>query len=297
MLESSHQSLHRELSVSRRMVICVLAGLFAPFAGCGAPEVPLRPTRPEVESADGSSNIQSRDSHRVRIAAAADLKFALNDIIEEYQKIRPDTTIQATYGASGTLFAQLTQGAPFDLFLSADLQYPHKLAEQGNADPESEFRYAVGHLVVWVSNTSKLDVEHRGIEVLTDPQVKTIAIANPKHAPYGRAAEAALKSLKVYDQIQKRLVLGENVTQTAQFIESGAADIGLISFSLARSSAMRDRGRFWKVPVDAYPKLEQGGVILKQCQDLAATQEFRAFLTGAEGGAILKKFGFVLPGE
>jgi molybdate transport system substrate-binding protein len=270
---------------------CALLALLI-LAGC-SPAV--KTTGTTAESTSNTSKETPAVAHQIRVAAAADLKFALDEIIQEYQRTHPDSKVEATSGASGSLFAQLSHDAPFDLFLSADLQYPYKLVEQGHADASTEFKYAVGHLVVWVPQKSVLDVEKLGIQAVTDSRVKKVAIANPKHAPYGRAAEAALKSLGVYDQIQARLVLGENISQTAQFIDSGAADVGLISLSLTQSPALRDKGRFWRVPDSAYPKLEQGGVIPNQCRDLAAAQAFKAFLVGPQGGAILKKYGFDLP--
>jgi molybdate transport system substrate-binding protein len=192
----------------------------------------------------------------VRVAAAADLKFALPEVVAAFHAARPDLRVSVSYGASGEFFAQLSNGGPFDLFLSADMDYPRKLIADGLADQASEFLYAIGHLVVWVPRASPLDVERRGIEALLDPSVKKIAIANPRHAPYGRAAEAALKHLGVYDQIRDRLVLGENIAQTAQFAQSGAADAGVIALSLALSPTMRDEGKYWSVPTDAFPRLE-----------------------------------------
>ncbi|MBO0698649.1 MAG: molybdate ABC transporter substrate-binding protein [Zavarzinella sp.] len=233
----------------------------------------------------------------IRVAAAADLKFALDDAAAEFMKRNPDTKVTATYGSSGTLYAQLTNDAPFDLFLSADIDYPRKLIEQERAARESEFLYAVGHLVVWVPNGSGLDLDRLGLKAVTDPAVRKVALANPKTAPYGRAAEAALKTQGLYDGVKDRLVFGENVAQTAQFAESGAADVGLIALSLAMSPAMKDKGRYWLVPLDAYPRLEQGGVILTGARDAEAARSFRAFLTGPDGRAVLKRYGFTLPGE
>jgi len=233
----------------------------------------------------------------VRVAAAADLKFALDEAAAEFMARNPDTKVSATYGSSGTLYAQLTNEAPFDLFLSADIEYPRKLAEQWKAVQDSEFLYAVGRIVVWVPNGSKLDLDELGIRAVTDPSVRTVAIANPKHAPYGRAAEAAFKHLGVYDGVKDRLVFGENIAQAAQFVESGAADVGVIALSLVVAPAMRDKGRHWPVPLDAYPRLDQGGVILTGAKDPDAARAFRAFLTGDEGRAVLKRYGFILPGE
>jgi molybdate transport system substrate-binding protein len=231
------------------------------------------------------------------VAAAADLKFALDEVVGAFERQHPDIRVKATYGSSGSFFAQLSNEAPFDLFLSADIDYPRKLIEQGKAEKGSEFLYAVGHLVVWVPAASKLDVQKLGIRALADPSVKKVAIANPRQAPYGRAAEAALKKLGVYDDVKGRLVLGENIAQAAQFVESGAADAGVIALSLALAPAMRDTGRYWEVPLDAYPRLEQGGVLLKWAKDPEAAQALLDFLTGGEGRAILKRYGFILPGE
>jgi molybdate transport system substrate-binding protein len=237
------------------------------------------------------------DTKEVRVAAAADLKFALDDVVRAFGEKHPDVAVKVTYGASGNFYAQLSNRAPFDLFLSADVEYPRKLIAANLADSDSEFLYAVGHLVVWVPQSSSLDVEKLGINTLLEPSVKKIAIANPRHAPYGRAAEKALQSLGVYDQVKDKLVLGENIAQTAQFAQSGTVDVGIIARSLALSQALRDQGRYWEVPPDAHPRLEQGGVILSWAQHRQAAEALRAFLLSGEGRAVLKRYGFVLPGE
>jgi molybdate transport system substrate-binding protein len=233
----------------------------------------------------------------VRVAAAADLKFALDEVIEAFRERHPDVEVRVTYGASGNFFAQLSNKAPFDLFLSADAEYPRRLVEKGLAKKDDEFLYAVGHLVVWVPKDSPVDLERQGVKALLDDRVRKVAIANPKHAPYGRAAEAALKKLGVYEEVKSKLVNGENVAQAAQFVESRAADAGVIALSLALSPAMRNRGRYWEVPQDAFPRLEQGGVILNWAQDRGAAEALRDFLSSEAGKAILKRYGFVLPGE
>jgi molybdate transport system substrate-binding protein len=236
-------------------------------------------------------------THEVSVAAAADLKFALDEIITAFSHEQTETTVKVTYGSSGNFFAQLSNRAPFDMFFSADMSYPQKLVEQGLAQKETLFLYAVGRIVVWVPNASPLNVENMGIQAVVDPAVRKIAIANPQHAPYGRAAEAAMKKLGVYEQAQSRLVLGENIAQTAQFIETGAADIGIIALSLAIAPAMRDKGRYWEVPLEEYPRMDQGGVILSWAKDLESANRFRAFVTGTSGRAVLKRYGFSLPGE
>ncbi|HYW48820.1 MAG TPA: molybdate ABC transporter substrate-binding protein [Bryobacteraceae bacterium] len=226
---------------------------------------------------------------QLTIAAAADLNFALGDLSREFQKTHPRLDVRVAYGSSGNFYSQIRNGAPFDLFLSADVEYPRKLAQEGLAAADSLFVYGAGRLVVWVPAQSRLDPA----TALRDPSLAHVAIANPQHAPYGRAAEGALRSMGVYDGIRKKLVLGENIAQTLQFVQSGAADAGLVALSLAIAPPVRNQGRYWEIPLDAYPKLEQGGVILK---DSAAAREFRSWLLAPAGRAILKQYGFYLPG-
>ena len=236
-------------------------------------------------------------THEVRIAAAADLQFALVELIAEFKSRHPAIDVKATYGASGNFFAQISNRAPFDLLLSADVEYPSKLVEQGLGIKDTAFTYAIGHLVLWVPSVSTLDLQKGGMEVLLDPFINKIAVANPKHAPYGRAAVAALKKLSLYERIEGKLVYGDNVAQTAQFVDTGAADIGLIPLSLAKAPAMRDKGRYADVPPDSYPRLDQGGVVLTWVQDRAAADAFRGFMTSDEGKALLRRYGFIVPGD
>jgi molybdate transport system substrate-binding protein len=233
----------------------------------------------------------------VRVAAASDLKFALADIAAAFAQVHPNVAVKVTYGSSGNFYTQLASEAPFDLFLSADIEYPRRLIEQGSAVEGTQFEYAVGRLVIWVPNGSPLDLEKLGLRAVAEPAVKKVAIANPRHAPYGRAAEAALKHAGVYDQVKDRLVLGENIAQAAQFVESGAADVGLIAMSLAVAPTMKDRGRYWEVPAEAFPRIDQGGVELTWAKDRAAARWLQDFIKGAHGRAVLSKYGFRLPGE
>ncbi len=225
----------------------------------------------------------------IRVAAAADLQFALDELIEEFQRRHPQITVKISYGSSGSFFAQLAQRAPFDMFFSADMDYPQRLREQGLALPE--FLYAVGRIVLWGNS------EALGIGAVFEPAVKKIALANPQHAPYGRAAQAALKSLGVYDAVREKLVFGENVVQAAQFVQAGVAQLGIIALSLALAPPLRERGRFWEFPIESYPRLEQGGVILRRARDRASAELLKAFVLSDQGRAILKNYGFFLPGE
>ena len=248
---------------------------------------------PGVAGAFASS---PRPARVVRVAAASDLKFALDDVARALAAAHPDLSLQPTYGSSGNFVAQIQGGAPFDLFLSADVEYTRRLAAEGFTVPGSEFVYGVGHIVLWVPRDSPLDLS-RGLAALRDPAVRKVAIANPRHAPYGRAAEAALKHAGLYDAVAPKLVLGENVAQAAQFAQSGAADAGLIALSLALAPALTGAGRHAEIPATSHPTLEQGGVILKHAREPEAAARVRDFLTSPAGRAILKRYGFSLPGE
>jgi len=230
------------------------------------------------------------------IAAAADLRFALDDLVKQFEQKNPAVKINVTYGSSGNFFAQFQNGAPFDLFFSADVAYPRKLAEKG-LGVDDVFLYATGRIVLWAPKNSPLDLDKLGIKVLLEPSVHKIAVANPEHAPYGRAAVSALKALDVYNQVASRLVYGENIAQTAQFVQSGAADVGIVALSLAVSPQMRAAGRFWQVPPDAYPPLEQGGMILKSSKQVDTARAFRDFVLGDNGRKLLDQYGFSLPGK
>jgi molybdate transport system substrate-binding protein len=245
------------------------------------------------DSGSNSTNPTTQPPRQLNIAAAADLKFALDEIATNYRQLHPNADLQITYGSSGNFYSQLSNKAPFDLFLSADVGYVDKLIAGGSADKDSKFLYGIGQIVLWVPKDSKLDVS-KGLQSLLDPSVKKIAIANPQHAPYGRAAEAALKTQRVWNKIQDKLVLGENIAQTAQFVQSGSVDAGIIALSLAMSPSMKD-GRYFPIPQSDYPKLEQGGLILSWAQDRPAADAFRQFLTGSEGREVLAKYGFGLP--
>ena len=230
----------------------------------------------------------------ISVAAASDLNFAFKEIVAEFEK-KTGSTVKLSLGSSGNFFAQLSNGAPFDLFFSADIGYPKKLEEAGLAEPATLYMYAVGRIVVWVPKGSPIAVAELGIKALQHPSVKKVAIANPKHAPYGRAAVAAMEHYKVHDTVKDKLVLGENISQTAQFIQTGGADIGIIALSLAVAPAMKASGMYWEVPVEAYPRLEQGAVILKAAKDQKTARAFLDYIKSPEGTAVFKRYGFFLP--
>ena len=175
------------------------------------------------------------------------------------------------------------------------MKFSRRLIERGKAEKDSLFSYAIGHLVVWLPKESKLEVAQLGIKTLLDPSVRKVAIANPDVAPYGAAAVAALKKLGVHEAVSAKLVLGENVAQAAQFVQSGAADAGVISLSLALAPKMKEAGRFWELPADAFPKLEQAGVIRTGAANREGAMQLREFISSEAGRAILQRHGFALP--
>ncbi len=200
------------------------------------------------------AGVNQAGAEEVTIAAASDLNFAFKELIVEYEKATGNH-VKLSLGSSGNFYAQIQNGAPFDLYFSADIGYPRKLEETGLTVSGSLYRYAVGRIVLWAGTASRLDVS-KGFDVLREPGIRKIAIANPKHAPYGRAAVAAMESFKVYEAVKDKLILGENISQAAQFIESGACEIGVIALSLAMAPAMSGKGVYWDIPVEAYPPLE-----------------------------------------
>jgi molybdate transport system substrate-binding protein len=235
-------------------------------------------------------------AQEITVAAAADMSAALPQLVETYTK-KTGQTVKLSFGASGNLTNQIRNGAPFDVFFSADEEYPQQLITEGLASSNTLYRYAVGRLVLWVPNNSPLDLPKLGMQALLDPTVKKISIANPATAPYGRAAAAALRHFGIYDQVSNRLVLGENVAQAAQFVESGNAQAGLIALSHVLAPAMKDKGRYWTVPLDAYPTLNQAAVVLSRSKQRDAARKFLDFLRSPEALSLLSRYGFSLPAE
>ena len=244
-----------------------------------------------VLSATTSWAQEKKRADEITVAAAADLSIALKEIGDSYQK-KTGLKVNTSFGASGALTQQIQNGAPFDLFFSADMEYPRQLIAAGEADGATLYQYAIGKLVLWVPAYSPLDVEHKGMSVLLDPSVKKIAIANPQHAPYGRAAVAALKHDGVYDRVAERLVLGENVSQAAQFVESGNSQAGFVALAHAVAPGMRGRGKYWEVPAGDYPPLAQGVVVLSHSQHKKDAARFLEYIKTKEAADLLEKYGF-----
>lgn len=229
----------------------------------------------------------------LKIAAAADLKFALEDIKAAYVTAYPDDKVDIIFGSSGKLSTQVEQGAPFDLFFSADIQYPKQLVKNKQAASDVT-PYALGRIVLWSNahDASKLTLEN-----LTENQFKHIAIADPSHAPYGKRAEEALTASKLWDTVKPKLVFGENIAQTAQFVESGNADIGIIALSLALNPELSKQGGYHLIDDKLHEPLEQAFIITAYGKDNAAAQRFADYMQHPEARKVMVKYGFVLPGE
>ncbi|HET9832114.1 MAG TPA: molybdate ABC transporter substrate-binding protein, partial [Vicinamibacterales bacterium] len=214
------------------------------------------------------------------IAAASDLQPVLPRLVPLFEQ-QTGHTVRVTFGSSGNFLAQIRSGAPFDVFLSADIDYPQQLEAAGLAEPETLLSYATGSLVLWTRKGSAVDVR-RGLDVLSTGAVRRIAIANPDHAPYGRAAVAALRNSGLYETVRAKLVLGENVSQAAQFVQSANAEAGLIPLSLARSMGLRDIGEYVDVTTTLYPPIRQAAIIPRASPNKDAARAFLAFLKQPE---------------
>jgi molybdate transport system substrate-binding protein len=230
----------------------------------------------------------------IHVAAAANLKYALDEAVTAYEAGNPGADIRVTYGASGAFFSQIQNGAPFDLFLSADEAFPRKLVESGHASAAA-FTYAYGRLVVWVPTASNLDFEKKGLRALLDAAVQKIAIGNPAVAPYGTAARSALETAGLYEAVKGKLVLGQNVSQAAQFAQSSNAQAAFLPLSLAIVPPLSKEGRHWPVPPNTYAQIGQAGVILRSASDPELAKSFASFLLGPLGRSILLKYGYWLP--
>ncbi|WP_348799989.1 molybdate ABC transporter substrate-binding protein [Flavobacterium adhaerens] len=226
---------------------------------------------------------------KATVVVAANLKTAMDSIQKEYKIKYPNDVIQITYGASGKFYEQISNGAPFDLFFSADVNYPNQLKKEGFAVSAIKI-YAIGRLALW---SKKTDPTKAKMNALIDSKVKKIAVGNPKTAPYGAKAIESLKHFRLYDAVKNKLVFGENISQTAQFVAFGAADIGIIALSDAMSPAMKkERGKYYVIPQESHKPLEQGCVILKHGKGNSATKRFYDYISSEKAIQILTHFGY-----
>lgn len=228
----------------------------------------------------------------IRIAAAADLRFAMDEIVSVFKQQHPNERIEVSYGSSGKFHSQIQNGAPFDLFFSADIALPRSLAQTGQASGEVH-PYAIGRIVLWAL---RRDGAALSLNDLTRPEISRIAIANPKHAPYGMRAVEALKTAKVWNSVESRLVYGENIAQTAQFVQTGNADVGIIALSLAITPEFAATGRYTLIPAEMHTPLEQGFIVLKRAENNPLAHKFANFFNEPSVRSIMNRYGFTLPG-
>lgn len=231
------------------------------------------------------------------IAAAADLKYAMADVVRNYAATRPGDKVEVIYGSSGKFYTQIQNGAPFDMYFSADMAYLKKLEMEGLAAGATR-PYAVGRIVLW---SLKPALAKTALKDLPRAAINKFAIANPKHAPYGLRAQEALRNQGVWDAMQPKLVLGENIAHTAQFVDTGAADAGIIALSLVLSPNMKDKGAWTLIPAEWHEPLEQGFAITKRAASNPAThllaQDFARYMASEPARVVMRRYGFVLPGE
>lgn len=232
-------------------------------------------------------------AERIAIAAAADLKFAMDEIVRNFRQAAPAEDVDVTYGSSGKFHTQIQQGAPYDLFFSADIAYPRELAEKGLA-ATPVMPYGVGRIVLWspTVDASKLSLEH-----LADSRFVHVAIANPKHAPYGKRAEEALRALGLWEKVGPKLVLGENISHTAQFVQTGNAEIGILALSLVLNPELARQGSYALIPDKLHQPLEQGFVITRRAENNPLAKRFADYVRNKTSRAILERYGFSVPPE
>jgi molybdate transport system substrate-binding protein len=226
----------------------------------------------------------------LRVAAASDLQTVFPALVRRFET-ETGITVTVSFGSSGNFFAQIQNGAPFDVFVSADIDYPRQLGASGHADPATLYVYATGRIVLWTRKDTGVDVK-RGLEVLRDPKVRRIAIANPLHAPYGRAAVAVLKGQQLYEVVEPKLVLGENISQTAQLADSGNAQAAIIALSLALGPALQASGSYAEIPASGHPPIRQAAIVVSASKSKQAARRFLTYLRGTEAQAMLRRFGF-----
>jgi len=280
----------------------LIAGSTTPRAPWRATSLALRRRQPRISLAAlaiatllCARTTALAESPKVSIAAAANLVYALDALNAEFKRSSPEVILTATTGASGSLFAQLSHGAPFDVFMSADTDYPKQIVAAGLGDASTLRSFAIGRLVLWTTRTD-VDVSDL-VGAVRAAAVRKIAIAQPKTAPYGRAAQAVLEKLESWQQVRPKLVFGESISQTAQFIETGNADLGFVAMSLVVSPRLAKRGRWQEVPARLYGdvSLEQALVLTRRGAANPAARQYAEFLGGAAAKQILRKFGYGVP--
>jgi len=235
-------------------------------------------------------NIQAQ---QVNVAAAANLRYVLEEIKIAYTKQHPKAKVNLTFGSSGTLVQQVLNGASFDFFMAADNEFPVKLKDKGiTIGPVTT--YAYGKLAIY---STTLDVEHKGLDALLDPSVKKIAIANPETAPYGERSVELLTKKGIYDELKPKIVIGDNISQAAQYAFTGNAEIGFIALSLALGPDMEGKGSCYIIPREFYPPVEQACILIKTTVLNTEAVKFRKYILSADTRPIWEKYGYDVPSK
>ncbi|NPA53924.1 MAG: molybdate ABC transporter substrate-binding protein [Aquificae bacterium] len=224
------------------------------------------------------------------IAAAANTQFAVNEIKKAFEKKYPEIHVKTVISSSGKLAAQILKGAPYDIFISADMKYPLFLYKNNKTVGKPKV-YAYGTLVLWTTKNIKIE----NIKQLKEPFIKKVAVANPKTAPYGRESINVLKHYKIYKDVKNKLVFGESISQTSQYIHRGLVDIGFTAKSIVLAPKMKNKGHWIEIDKKTYEPIKQGAVILKNTKNLETSKKFFEFLFSKEAKDILKKYGYTLP--
>lgn len=232
-------------------------------------------------------------AEKITIAAAADLKFAMDEIVTAFNRSHTGNEVQIVYGSSGKFHTQIQQGGPYDLYFSADIAYPRELAKQGLAASDVK-SYGVGRIVLW---SSEMDAAKMTLASLADPKIHRIAIANPKHAPYGKRAEEALRAAGLWDKLQSKLVFGENISQAAQYVQSGNAEVGIIALALVLNPELLKKGGYYLVPENLHHPLEQGFIVTRRGAGKPLARQFAEYMGSKPVRGVMTKYGFALPGE
>jgi len=233
------------------------------------------------------------NAEKITVAAAADLKFAMDEIVTSFKQENVGDEVEVIYGSSGKFNTQIQQGAPYDLYFSADIAFPRALAKAGLAASEVT-PYAFGRIVLW---SATMDATQMTLESLLDAGITRIAIANPRHAPYGKRAEEALRSSGLWEKVEPKLVYGENIAHTAQFVQSGNAQVGIIALALAVNPGLAGKGGYWLIPDKLHEPLEQGFIITKRAEGKPLAKRFSDYMSSKSARAVMTKYGFVLPDE
>lgn len=233
------------------------------------------------------------NAEKITIAAASDLKFAMDEIVTKFKQANPSDDVVVIYGSSGKFHTQIQQGAPYDLYFSADITFAQSLVSSGFAASKAK-PYAFGRIVLW---SASINASEMTLESLLDPTITRIAIANPKHAPYGMRAVEALKDSGLWDKVEPKLIYGENIAHTAQFVQTGNAQIGIIALALAVNPELSSNGGYYLIPDSLHKPLEQGFIITKQAEANLAARKFADYMSSHTARAVMTHYGFVLPSE